>query len=66
MNEACLIVYASMTGNTEEVANLIGSGIQEAGGTVLIKDILEVGYYWEPIRGGTAISRMNFSIFMMK
>lgn len=42
MNATYLIVYASMTGNTEEIANLIGSGIQEAGGTVLIKDILEV------------------------
>jgi len=42
MNETCLIVYASMTGNTEELASLIGEGIQEAGGTVKIKDILEV------------------------
>jgi len=42
MNAACLIVYASMTGNTEELANLIGNGILDAGVTVDIKDILEV------------------------
>jgi flavodoxin I len=42
MNTTCLIVYASMTGNTEELANLIGEGIIEAGVTVNIKDILEV------------------------
>ncbi|MCL6571165.1 MAG: flavodoxin [Bacillus sp. (in: Bacteria)] len=42
MNADCLIVYASMTGNTEELAHLIGKGIQEAGATVEIKDILEV------------------------
>ncbi|MFK9095123.1 flavodoxin [Bacillus salipaludis] len=42
MNRACLIVYASMTGNTEEVANLIGEGIQMAGVTAVIKNILEV------------------------
>ncbi|WP_312473565.1 flavodoxin [Neobacillus sp.] len=42
MNAACLIVYASMTGNTEEIANLVGDGIQAAGGSVVVKDILEV------------------------
>ena len=42
MNVSCLIVYSSMTGNTEEMANLIGEGIQETGGSVTIKDILEV------------------------
>lgn len=42
MNIACLIVYASMTGNTEEIANQIGKGIQESGVIVEIKDILEV------------------------
>jgi flavodoxin I len=36
-----LIVYASMSGNTEEIANLIGEGIQEAGANVRILDILE-------------------------
>ncbi|MDR7002454.1 flavodoxin [Neobacillus niacini] len=41
MNAACLIVYASMTGNTEELAQSIGKGICQAGGTVEIKDILE-------------------------
>lgn len=28
-----LIVYASMTGNTEEIADLIGEGIHQAGAT---------------------------------
>ncbi|WHY88963.1 flavodoxin [Neobacillus novalis] len=42
MNATCLIVYASMTGNTEELASFIGDGIQAAGATVAIKDILEV------------------------
>ena len=42
MNADCLIVYASMTGNTEELANLIGEGIRLGGAAVEIKDILEV------------------------
>jgi flavodoxin I len=42
MNATCLIVYASMTGNTEELADLIGKGIHDAGIKVDIKDILEV------------------------
>jgi flavodoxin I len=42
MNATCLIVFASMTGNTEELANLIGEGILSVGVTVDIKDILEV------------------------
>lgn len=42
MNATCLIVYASMSGNTEEIAGLIGKGIQLAGSAVQIKDILEV------------------------
>lgn len=42
MNATCLIVYASMSGNTEEIAGLIGEGIQLAGADVQIKDILEV------------------------
>lgn len=37
-----LIVYASMTGNTEEIANLIGDGIHQAGADFDQKDILEV------------------------
>ncbi|MCM2533927.1 flavodoxin [Neobacillus pocheonensis] len=40
MNATCLIVYASMSGNTEELAQLIGEGINQAGVTVEIKDIL--------------------------
>lgn len=42
MNAACLIVYASMTGNTEEIAYTIAEGIQLSGSDVDIKDILEV------------------------
>ena len=42
MKADCLIVYSSMTGNTEEIANLIGKGIKEAGRTVEIKDIFEI------------------------
>ena len=37
-----LIVYASMTGNTEEIADLIAEGIHQAGATLVQKDILEV------------------------
>lgn len=37
-----LIVYASMTGNTEEIADLIAEGIHQAGATFVQKDILEV------------------------
>jgi flavodoxin I len=37
-----LIVYASMTGNTEEIADLIGDGIHQAGAPFVQKDILEV------------------------
>lgn len=40
MSARCLIVYASMTGNTEEIANLIGEGIRQTGIDVEIKDIL--------------------------
>ncbi len=32
-----ILIYASMTGNTEEMSELITSGIQEAGGEVTIK-----------------------------
>ena len=39
--QACLMVYASMTGNTEELAEWIAEGIRKAGGSVEIKDILE-------------------------
>ena len=42
MKRTCLIVYASMTGNTEEIANLIREGILQAGAAVDQKDILEV------------------------
>ncbi|WP_066393451.1 flavodoxin [Neobacillus mesonae] len=38
---ACLIVYTSMSGNTEEIANDIAKGINEAGAAVQIKDILQ-------------------------
>ncbi len=36
----CLIVYASMTGNTEEMAQYISEGIRETGVRVELKDIL--------------------------
>jgi flavodoxin I len=42
MKTDCLIVYASMTGNTDEIANLIGKGIEEVGRTVVIKDIFDI------------------------
>jgi len=32
-----ILIYASMTGNTEEMSELIVSGIQEAGGDVTVK-----------------------------
>ena len=41
MKTTNLMVYASMTGNTEEIANLIGDGIIQAGAVVDQKDILE-------------------------
>ncbi|MDP4083374.1 MAG: flavodoxin [Bacillota bacterium] len=40
MPTTCLIVYTSMTGNTEEMANAIGEGIKKAGVNVEIKDVL--------------------------
>lgn len=42
MTTNCLIVYCSMTGNTEELAQAIGEGIQQAGANVDIKDGLLV------------------------
>ncbi|WP_042357017.1 flavodoxin [Bacillus rubiinfantis] len=36
----CLIVYASMSGNTAEMAEAIAEGIKAAGAAVEIKDIL--------------------------
>lgn len=42
MSDTCLIVYASMSGNTEEIANLIGEGINLEGIAVEVKDILTV------------------------
>lgn len=42
MHAACLIVYASMSGNTEEIAHYIGEGIRGTGAAVEIKDILAV------------------------
>ena len=38
----CLIVYASMTGNTEEIAAIIGEGILDGDVKTVVKDILEV------------------------
>lgn len=37
-----IIVYASMSGNTEDIASLIGEGMAQAGAEVEQKDILEV------------------------
>jgi flavodoxin I len=36
----CIMVYASMTGNTEEMANAIAEGVREAGATIDVGDIL--------------------------
>jgi flavodoxin I len=36
-----IMVYASMTGNTEEMANAIAEGIRESGGDLEIKDIFD-------------------------
>lgn len=38
----CLIVYASMTGNTEEMAQIIGEGILNGDVKTVVKDIWEV------------------------
>ena len=37
-----LLVYASMTGNTEEMANLVEKGLLEVGATVEKKDVVDV------------------------
>jgi flavodoxin I len=37
-----LIVYASMSGNTEEMAELIAEGVQAAGETVDVKSVVEL------------------------
>ncbi|MEH7110332.1 flavodoxin [Bacillus sp. JJ1764] len=42
MKAKILIVYASMTGNTEEMAHLIGDGVIQAGAVLVRKDIIEV------------------------
>ncbi|MFD7525484.1 flavodoxin [Paenibacillus chitinolyticus] len=36
-----IVVYASLTGNTEEMADAVAEGIKQAGGAVTIKDILD-------------------------
>ncbi len=36
-----VLVYASMTGNTEEIANAVAEGIQEAGESVVVKQVLD-------------------------
>lgn len=41
MKDTNLIVYTSMTGNTEEIASLIREGIVQSGASVDQKDILE-------------------------
>jgi flavodoxin I len=38
----CLIVYASMTGNTEEIAEILREGILNEDVNTVVKDILEV------------------------
>jgi len=38
-----LLVYASMTGNTEELANSIEEGVISEGVTVAKKDVSDVG-----------------------
>ena len=40
MSVNCVIVYCSMSGNTEEIAELIGKGVRQAGANVDIKDVL--------------------------
>jgi flavorubredoxin len=42
MMSEILMVFASMTGNTEEMANAIAEGIQEAGKALEINDIIEI------------------------
>jgi len=36
-----LVVFASMTGNTEEIADLIAEGIQSTGGEVELKQAMD-------------------------
>ncbi|REE83956.1 flavodoxin I [Paenibacillus taihuensis] len=36
-----LMIYASMTGNTEDMADLIGEGIREAGGTLTVQMVMD-------------------------
>lgn len=36
-----IMVYASMTGNTEEMAEAIAEGVQEEGGELVMKSVLD-------------------------
>lgn len=36
-----LVAYASLTGNTEEIAELIAEGIRQAGGEVVLKSVMD-------------------------
>ncbi|AZN39075.1 flavodoxin [Paenibacillus albus] len=36
-----LMIYASMTGNTEDMADLIVEGIREAGGTITVQMVMD-------------------------
>ncbi|MFS8630261.1 MAG: flavodoxin domain-containing protein, partial [Bacillales bacterium] len=37
-----IMVYCSMTGNTEEMANAVAEGIRETGKEADVKDIMEI------------------------
>lgn len=36
-----LLVYASMTGNTEEMAEYVAAGVREAGQEIMVKEVLD-------------------------
>ncbi|MEI7025152.1 flavodoxin [Paenibacillus sp. y28] len=38
---ASLLVYASMTGNTQDMADAVAAGVQEAGGEIEQKDVID-------------------------
>ncbi|UHA72789.1 flavodoxin [Paenibacillus sp. 481] len=40
-----ILIYASMTGNTEEMAEAVAAGVREAGGDVTVKEVLDANVH---------------------
>lgn len=70
-----IVVFASMTGNTEEMAEAVAEGIREEGAKAVLKDVFdtnasELAGYDAVLLGaytwGTESCRTNFSISMTR